>query len=58
MIEDKDGAPLTDDLSRLCTWTGYCKDIYNYPIEHDLGIFNDSLKVDNDEGLPILNYVV
>ena len=39
----------------ICILTEYCKYIYNHPIELDLGILNDSLKVDNDEGLPILN---
>ena len=56
IIEDKDGEPIADELSRLRRWTDYCKDLYNYPIEPDFGIHNDSLKVNNNyEGLPILN---
>ena len=50
-----DGTPLADDSSRQCRWTEYCKGIYNHPIEPDLVIFNDSLKVNHDEGLSILN---
>ena len=55
IIEDKDGTPPADDLSRLRRWTKYCKDLYSHPIEPDLGILDDFVKLDNEEGLSILN---
>ena len=49
IIKDKYGVPLADDSSRLRRWKEYCKDLYNHPIEPDLEILDDLVKVNNDE---------